>query len=85
MQVAYSKGYVMYYTINARVCEGEESGFVAECTELPVVTQGATLDEVTRNLREAIGLHLEGENLQELGFRSAPPIIIHFEMEPVGA
>jgi predicted RNase H-like HicB family nuclease len=75
----------VYYTINARIYEGEESGFIAECMELPVVTQGGTLDEVTQNLREAIGLHLQGENLQALGFSSAPPLIVHFEMEPVSA
>ena len=54
----------MFYTIKAMIYKGEESGFVAECVELPVITQGATLDEVIRNLREALALHLEGENLQ---------------------
>ena len=53
----------MFYTINAMIYRGEESGFVAECVELPVVTQGATLDDVIRNLREAFALHVEGENL----------------------
>lgn len=48
----------MYYTIKAYIHTGEESGFVAECVELPIVTQGQTLDEVTLNLREAISLHL---------------------------
>lgn len=51
----------MFYTIKAYIHTGEESGFVAECVELPIVTQGQTLDEVTQNLREAISLHLEGE------------------------
>jgi predicted RNase H-like HicB family nuclease len=32
-----------------------------------MVTQGDTLDEVTVNFREAIGLHLESEDLAELG------------------
>ena len=54
----------MFYTIKAMIYQGEESGFVAECVELPVVTQGATLDDVIRNLREALALHLEGEDLQ---------------------
>ena len=39
--------------------------FVAECIDLPVVTQGKTLDELTENLKEAIGLQLEGESLTE--------------------
>ena len=52
-------------TIKAVIRPGEQSGYVAECVEIPVVTQGGTLDEVTRNLREAVQLHLEGEDLAE--------------------
>jgi len=75
----------MIYTIKAIVYRGEESGYVAECADLPVVAQGATLDEVTRNLREAIALHLEDEDLEALGFSPNPPIIVSFEMEPLRA
>jgi predicted RNase H-like HicB family nuclease len=56
---------------------------VAECLDLPVVTQAPTLDELTANIREAIGLHLEGENLAELGFSSNPTIIATMELEAV--
>ena len=73
----------MYYTIKAQIYAGEESGFIAECFELPVVTQGETLDEVVQNLREAISLHLEGENLTQLGFAPSPPIVINYEMPSV--
>jgi predicted RNase H-like HicB family nuclease len=31
------------------------------------VTQAKTLDELTENLREAISLHLRGEDLAEFG------------------
>ncbi len=60
---------------------------MAECFEIPVVTQGKTLDGVTRNLREAVELHLEGEDLTELGFVPSPTILVTFEMEahPAGA
>ena len=75
----------MFYTIKAMIYKGEESGFVAECVELPVVTQGRTLDELMINLREAISLHLKGEDLRELGFAANPPILVNFEMEPVYA
>jgi predicted RNase H-like HicB family nuclease len=50
-----------------------------------MVTQGATLDEVTQNLREAITVHLEGEDLAALGFTANPPIIVSYEMEPLRA
>ena len=47
--------------IQVHILRGE-SQFVAECLDLPVVTQGKTLDELAQNLREAIALQLEGEN-----------------------
>jgi predicted RNase H-like HicB family nuclease len=48
--------------IQVRIFKGEEQ-YVAECLDLPVVTQAKTLDELTENLREAISLHLRGEDL----------------------
>ncbi|MGB4979040.1 MAG: type II toxin-antitoxin system HicB family antitoxin [Anaerolineae bacterium] len=53
------------YTIQAVIYPGDESGYVAECLNLAVVTQGQTLDETVQNLREALHLHLEGEDLAE--------------------
>ncbi len=66
-------------TIKAVIRPGEQSGYVAECLEIPLVTQGQTLDEVARNLREAVELHLEGEDLAELGL--APSILVTFELD----
>jgi hypothetical protein len=40
----------MHYTIKAQIYLGEESGFVAECVDLPVVTQGQTLDILNKIL-----------------------------------
>ena len=53
-------------TIKAVIKPGDESGYVAECLEISVVTQGRTLDEVTRNLREAVESHLADEDLMIL-------------------
>lgn len=61
---------MLQHTIRAVVRPGEQSGYVAECVEIPVVTQGATLDEVVRNLKEAVELALEGED--RLDLESAP-------------
>jgi predicted RNase H-like HicB family nuclease len=72
-------------TIQAVIRPGEESGFVAECLELAVVTQGKTLDETVANLREAVSLHLEGEDLAALGLAPEPTIMISMELEPVHA
>lgn len=73
----------MFYTIKAHIHQGEQSGYIAECVELPIVTQGQTLDEVTANLQEAISLHLEGEDLSALGFAPNPPIVVNYEMPAV--
>ena len=68
--------------IQARIFRGE-SQYVAECADLPVVTQGRTLDEVAANLKEAIALHLEGEDLAQLGLAEEPVILASIELEAV--
>ena len=73
------------YTIQAMIYPGDEAGYVAECLDLAVVTQGKTLDETVQNLREAILLYLEGEDLKEMGLASNPPVLVTMEMEPVYA
>jgi predicted RNase H-like HicB family nuclease len=67
------------------VYPGDESGFVAECQELAVVTQGATLDETVANLREAVALYLEGEDREALGLAPTPTVLISMELEPAHA
>lgn len=44
-----------------------------------------TLGEVTANLREAVALHLEGEDLATLGFAAEPTIIVTLELAPAHA
>lgn len=61
----------MKKTIQVRISRGEKY-YVAECLDLPVVTQAATLDELTSNLREAIALQLEGEDTADFS-PSVPP------------
>ncbi len=68
--------------IQARIFQGEKY-YVAECLDLPVVTQGETLDEVSKNLQEAIALHLEDENLAELDLENDPSVLVSFELDTV--
>ena len=68
------------HTIKAVVRKGE-SKYVAECLEIGVVTQGATISETLENLQEAVSLHLEGEDLAEMGFAPDPTILVTMEME----
>jgi len=72
-------------TVKAVIIPGDQSGYVGSCFDLPVVTQGATLDEVVKNLREAIELYFEGEDPRELGYIENPSIIITYEVEPIHA
>ena len=68
------------HTIKTFLYKGEKQ-YVAECLEIPVVTQGKTLDETLKNLQEAVSLHLEGENLEALGFAEDPILLITMEIE----
>ena len=65
-------------TIHA-VVQRDQSAYVAECLELPVVTQGATLDEVVENLRQALALHLEGEDMATLGLVEHPRVQLIYD------
>jgi len=62
------------------VIHKDEGAYVVECLELPVVTQGGSLDEAVENLREALALHLEGEDLAALGLSVHPDVQIFYEM-----
>ncbi|MBL8293040.1 MAG: type II toxin-antitoxin system HicB family antitoxin [Bryobacterales bacterium] len=72
----------MQRTIQVRISRGEHQ-FVAECLDLPVVTQAPTLDELAGNIREAIGLHLDGEDLAALGFAANRTILATMELDAV--
>ena len=71
-------------TVHAIISQGDRY-FVAECLEIPVVTQGLTVDETLANLQEAMALHLEDEDLTELGLVPSPTISVTFELGPVNA
>jgi len=44
-----------------------------------VVTQARSLDELLRNLRQAIRLHLEGEDASAFGMTPSPRIVMTYE------
>ena len=72
----------MKRTIQVRISRGERQ-FVAECLDLPVVTQATSLDELALNIREAVALYLEGEDLTALGIAEHPTILATMELEAV--
>jgi predicted RNase H-like HicB family nuclease len=68
--------------IQVRITEGEKY-YVAECLDLPVVTQAKTLDELKANLEEAIALHLDGEDFSEFELDPEPSVLASFELDPL--
>ena len=71
----------MRKTFTLLVHEAEEGGYWGECVELGCGSQGETLDEMDRNIREAIELVLEvrledGENIEAIEKAA------NFEIEP---
>lgn len=72
----------MKRVIQVRIFRGENQ-YVAECLDLPVVTEAPTLDQLAANIREAIALHLDGEDLAELGLARDPTILVTMELEAV--
>jgi hypothetical protein len=61
------------------VVHRSEGVFVAEGLEIALVTQGRSLDELMRNVRQAVRLHLEGEDGAALGFTASPRIAVTYE------
>jgi len=70
----------MKKTIQVRIFRGDTQ-YVAECLDLPVVTQAPTLDELASNIREAISLHLAGEDPADLGLAPEPVILATLELD----
>lgn len=69
----------MKHIIQFHIYKGERQ-YVAEGIDLPVVTQGKTLDELAKNLQEAVELQLEGENLADFGIAPQPSILANLEL-----
>lgn len=65
--------------LHFHIAKGDDQ-YVASGVELAVVTQGKTLDELSKNIEEAVALYLEGEDLAELGFSAQPSVLVDFEL-----
>jgi len=62
------------------IIERDGKWFVAECLEIAVVTQGRTLDEAAEALREAVALHLNGEDPVALGLAAPLRLVLQYEI-----
>ena len=58
------------------IVEKEGAGYVSLCPELDVASQGATVEEATANLREAVELFLECADAEEIARRAHSEIFV---------
>jgi len=68
--------------INISIYEGEKY-LVAEGVNIPIVTQGKNYNELMDNLKEAISLFMEGEDLSKYNLDTNPAIIANFEINNI--
>jgi len=57
--------------------------YVAQGVDFPVVTQAESLDELAKNIKEAVELQLEGENPADFDLVPNPSILLNMEIDPV--
>ena len=69
----------MKKTIQFHIYKGEKY-YIAEGTDLSIVTQGKTLDILIKNIQEAVALHLDDEDIENYNIVSHPTILANFEI-----
>ena len=57
-----------------------EKYYIASGVDFPVVTQAKTLDALSKNIQEAVELHLDGKKSASLGLVKKPAILVNFEL-----
>lgn len=60
----------------------EDDIYTADGVNVPIVTEGATFEELQENVRDAVALYFEGNDPSSLGFATTPSILTHFEVPP---
>jgi predicted RNase H-like HicB family nuclease len=58
----------------------EGKWYVARCAELGVVSQGKTIEEAQKNIKEAVELFLEDSPKNKIGLSKTSPLITTFEL-----
>jgi len=61
----------------------EKKWYVARCVELGVVSQGRTINEAQKNLKEAVKLYLEDQPKAKRYFSHTTPLVTTLELEHV--
>ncbi len=69
----------MTYRLPA-IIEREGEWYVAQCPQFDIASQGKTIEEAVKNLREAVELFLETADPKEIPTTTEPPFITTFEV-----
>ena len=69
----------MKHMIRFRVTQ-EDGWYTASGVDLAVVTQARTLDELTKNIKEATTLHMEGETELHQEYYKDAPVLLDVEL-----
>ena len=72
----------MKTSVQFHIFKGEKY-YIAEGADLPIVTQGKTLDELMENLKEAIELHLQDEDISKYDIVPHPAIFANIDITPI--
>ncbi len=70
----------MRHIIQFHIQKGDKH-YVAEGVDFPVVTQGKTLDDLAKNIKEAVETHLGGEDLATFDLAPRPSVLVNFELD----
>ncbi len=65
------------------VVSEENGAYTAEGLNIPVVTEGATFEELKGNIQDAVALYFEGDDPAVLGFGPSPSILTNYEVAPL--
>jgi predicted RNase H-like HicB family nuclease len=70
----------MKHVIQFHVYKGDHY-YVAEGLDLPVVTQAKSLDELAKNIEEAVALQLADEDPADYSLIAKPSVMLNMELD----
>lgn len=70
----------MKHVIQFHVYKGDKY-YIAEGLDLPVVTQAKSLDELAKNIEEAVSLHLADEDPANYSLVAQPSVMLNMELD----
>ncbi|MEK7607449.1 MAG: type II toxin-antitoxin system HicB family antitoxin [Patescibacteria group bacterium] len=66
--------------IQFTIKKDEDGIYCAKAVDFPIFTSAKTLPELENNIREAMALYIEDEDLASLGISAEPSLLVNFEI-----